>query len=263
MGWYFESMRTWEEIDAKWFGQVPVSVLADERLSALDVKIYAIVSLRTVNSRRQRMTETELATLARVHRVTAGNSLRHLRACGHLETDGQVGETLSLGVTNSSVTKRNSHSPQTMGDTAQGLQGDSPQAVGGTAHRLGGNRVLNKEARGEKEREERENKRESYASLSVGSHFEGSAPDQGSTLDPSTLRGNPLFVSAETLNQHLEVIPDALFNEPTFNAAFERWQRMGNWKAGLFRNSEGTWYVEDDHQAHKWPPAPHQMRNRL
>lgn len=260
-------MIGWDEMEEAWYGQVPVPVFADESLSPLDVKIYAIVSLRTANKGARVLSEAEVARLARCHKETAGTSLRKLRDAGYLAVRGTHGGPLAYEIRRPggdletgtlSVTKRNSDRLEAVGGTASGLVGGSVEAVGGTAQgRLGASpQVVHIETRDFiRDKETIETDSVEFS----GSHFEGSAPDQGAALDPST----PIFVSAETLNHHIDEVPEWLWDNAGFSAAFERWQRMGDWKAGIFRNTYGGWVVEDDHRAKGYPTAPHQEAKRF
>lgn len=267
-----ESSDYFEVMAESSFAKVPIAVLRDRTIKDSDLRVYACLAVRIHTDRGWSMTQAEIAQMAGVSDRTVRTSLARLEAANVIRTDPGRRGTLKYSLATPPPRKHVSESeanaavdpgtglpptPETGFRTSRnGASGvgstfpESPEA--GFRHIQTRDRQLGIE--------KETNITDSASLLNFDNRIpRASAPGQGAALDPST----PIFVSAETLNHHIDEVPEWLWDNAGFSAAFERWQRMGDWKAGIFRNTYGGWVVEDDHRAKGYPTAPHQEAKRF
>ena len=82
--WRSASSTTSSKAMAEYFARVPLSVLADEKLTDFDLRVYACIALKVGGSSSWAMPQGELARMARGSERGVRNALLRLEEGGHI-----------------------------------------------------------------------------------------------------------------------------------------------------------------------------------
>lgn len=238
-----------------YFGKLPEAVIRDRRLTDYDLVVYAIISCKAAGRSGWYMSQDDIAEMRGTSSRAIRRALPRLRAAGLIETQKGPGGLLRYSLTPVPKVPHVRYSESGQETNEGGLKvPDQPVPKvpqGGTQSTGGEDRKYRNSGTPDtyirdtpEERGERKEKKRDRNSLN-GSHSEGSASGQGSTLDPFNPQ-RPYFVPAAFLDSAPD-IPPSIWESPTFESSYAAWEATRDEEWGLYWSpTERMWRIEED-----------------